>query len=248
MAIPVLANTTSVAGGFNGTSVAVPVPGSGSVVADDVMLVFGHIESDTAVTLPTGFAQLALAEQNDVDGTHRHYCWWKRTTGADSGNYTFQPPDVYSEWVAHRITGCITSGNPWDVTDTDLTINSTTSVLSFTTTVDETLIIAVGSVFNTGADFTDPDGAGTVWTETFDGDVMASSWRDFATAGATGNVTLTVSGFGSWWTSIMVAMKPPTGAASGHPTMRRWGGVPYVGGLGVSGPTESHTRFWGRAA
>jgi hypothetical protein len=92
---------------FN-TSTAVAVPAG--VTAGDVVLiaVSGTVAGQT-FTWPSGFVQKAVSTQGAVTVAVA----WKRATGADSGNYTVTPSSGQFSAQAHRVSGCITTGDPF---------------------------------------------------------------------------------------------------------------------------------------
>jgi len=141
MPIPVVQTTvdTNLA---SGTSATVTVPSG--VAADDIILLF--IALDGTGGLPEansdGFAQLFndSAFTIEVEGS----CLWKRATGADSGTYTVNWTGTEAgRCTAVRVSGCVTSGDPWDVISASVKSNggATNTLSRLTSTVVDTLAI-----------------------------------------------------------------------------------------------------------
>lgn len=202
---PVWETGTYLAGAF-AVNAQIPVPAG--VQVDDVIIVALYLESDSAVTAPAGFALKDLAEHNDAVQEHRHYVFWKRATGADSGTYDFSW--IGTEWRelhANRISGCTTTIAPWDATATAVsagTASSTSPAVSLTTNFADTLLVWSASNFNGGA-WTPP----ATWTERQDnGSDLGAASVVQASAGATGSITGSCGSTGAM-TAWLGALLPP---------------------------------------
>ncbi|MFG1794110.1 hypothetical protein [Nocardia sp. NPDC049149] len=145
--------------------------------------------------------------------------YWKRATGADSGNYAFVIAAglAWRMGVAIRFAGCITAGNPFDVTNSAIKTTTTTGAtpaVSDTTTGSDRLWVWSGSYFNGDATCTQPSG----FTERVDisgGVALDVATKDQATAGASGSLTGTFSGNGGTGAWLGALLPPPTGGFFG---------------------------------
>jgi len=193
MAAPVYQTQGSLAAGNRSTA---PVPVPSGVAADNVIITLAHFESDAAITPPSGFTQKYMREQNDAGGAFREYVFWKRATGADSGTYDFSwdATSPWSEWVALRISGCVTTGDPFGADDLATipagaqTVIAPIGILCET----ETLAIAAYGSFAGNADFSTPGGP-QAWTERFDGGAMAVNTSTVTAGGGQFAAQITVT-------------------------------------------------------
>lgn len=134
---------------------AVPVPTG--VVANSIILVGIYVEpSGQSITpLPSGFAE-APDSPATVTGTQPHalHMYWKRATGADSGTYDFtMAGNTFRGAFAMRIDNAVTSGNPFDVTNSAVLTTTTgndTPAVTDTTTDTNRLWVWAGTNFNGG--------------------------------------------------------------------------------------------------
>lgn len=212
-------------------SVGTPAESVGSITpalpsgvqANDILLLF--VESaNEAVSLSDaqGFVEIADSPQGTGTaggaGATRLAAFWKRATGSDLAPTVADPGDhVYG--IIHRISGCTTSGNPWDVTSggVDATNDTEGSIPGDTTTV-ENCLIGLAIARNTGAG----SGGVTSWVNadlaniiersnagTFEGNDggLALATGEKASAGAYGTTVVTfgancIKGF------MSIALKP----------------------------------------
>jgi hypothetical protein len=213
MAGPAFGTLGTSSGGGSGTTCTIPVPAS--VAAGDIIVVFIYIETTQAVTPDTGFTQ-APDSPVVVTGSHAHdlRVYWKRATAADAGNYTFTIAAglAWRMGFALRFTGCISYGDPWDVTNSAIKTTTTTAVtpaVSDTTTGPERLWVWAGSYFNGDATCTPPTG----FAERADisgGVAVDVATKDQALQGASGSLVGTFSGnggTGAW----LGALRPTAG-------------------------------------
>lgn len=140
---------TSVASATTTTSVTVPVP-SGVTKNDILVALVATGNNAPTVTAPSGFA---YASQAPVSQTSYMHIFWKRATAAESGDYVFTHASVNNRTgAAMRITGCPTSGDPFESITTGTATSTSTSALSLTTAVADNILIwtttkpAAGSV------------------------------------------------------------------------------------------------------
>jgi hypothetical protein len=206
---PVFGSVGTSSGGGNGTSCTIPVPSG--VAAGDIIVVFAYIETTQAVTPDTGFVE-ATNSPAVVTGTQAHdlRVFWKRATGADSGSYAFTIAAglAWRMAVAMRFTGCVSHGNPWDVTTSAIKTTTTTGAtpaVSTTTKGGDRLLVWVGSFYNGDSSCTQPSG----WTER--ADISGGVALDIATLaqplqGASASITGTFAGnsaTGAWMGALL---------------------------------------------
>lgn len=112
--------------------------------ADDIFLLFASTPNQV-VAVPTGWAEAADSPQGSgtagAGASTRITVLWRRATGSDTA------PTLTDNWdniiaVILAFRGCITTGDPWDVTAGDTGTSSTSvSVPGDTTTVADCLIV-----------------------------------------------------------------------------------------------------------
>ncbi len=205
MAAPAYGSSgTAQAGGYDNT-VILGVP-SGTA-ADDIVIAWIYNENTLSNT-PTGFT----LKVEEASAGQAISVYWKRLTGADSGSYQWTHADGdWCEGVAIRYTGCITTGDPFDVFDSANQASGTnTPAVSNTTTVVDTLQLWGGTNFNGGA-WTPPSG----YTERYDdsGDLTVSELVQ-AGIGGSGSITGTCAGGSTQSSAFLGALKPPAAAAA----------------------------------
>ena len=182
------------------------IPGSGSsagititkptgVVDNDILVCFAYFESDAAITPPSGWTQKLLNEQNAGGEDHRLYCWWHRAA-SDGASYAWSwTGSVFRDFSIHAFSGALTSGDPFQQTNTAIAgaSSATTPAVSLTTTTADTTLLWAGSNFNSNAWNTDPTG----FTALYDASYGRCFYKAQATAGASGSITCTnnVAGF-----------------------------------------------------
>lgn len=162
MVLPAFGAVGTSSGGGNGTTCNVPVPAG--VASGHIILVMLYVETTQAVTPPSGFTE-APDSPVVVTGAHAHdlRVYWKRASGADSGNYAFTIAAglAWRMGVALRFTGCVASGVPFDVTASAIkttTTNGNTPAVTDSTTSTDRLWVWAGSYFNGDATCTQPSG------------------------------------------------------------------------------------------
>lgn len=169
-----------------------------SVAAGDVIVIPIFVDTAATITgLPSGFAEAANSpiSRPSGGGTHSLHVVWKRATGADSGTYSFTlSGSAFVAGAAERYTGCVASGDPWDVTtsaDGGATNSTTTPAVSVTTTGADRMLVFAGTNWGGGA-WTPPAG----FTERIDSgsEVNTADDQSQAVAGSSGSVTATCAG------------------------------------------------------
>jgi hypothetical protein len=130
--------------------------GSGNFPAgmqnNDILLLLCETANQEVAT-PSGWAIVANAPQGigtagaGTDGPTRISAFWKRTTGTES-NFTVTDPGDHIVLGIQGIRGCITIGDPWDVTDGNTlgtTPSTSITIPGLVTTVPDCLIMALCS-------------------------------------------------------------------------------------------------------
>lgn len=200
-----------------GTSTAANVPVPSGMAANEIALTFLYVETTQAVTPPSGHTA-AFDSPVVVTGTQAHnlHVFWHRATGSESGtyDYTIAAGLAWRFGIALRFTGCVTSGDPFEVTASAIktvTNSSITQAVSDTTTGTDRLWVWSASAFFERTLISAPSGF-TERADVADGVAIAVDTKDQAAAGASGSLTGTWSGntaSASW----LGALKPVEAAA-----------------------------------
>lgn len=215
MASPTFGQAGTYLSGVNASTAAFAVPTG--TAANEVVLVFMYIEGTPAITPPAGFTQILRPSATGA-GAHDQIAFWKRCTTTDAGTYSFSwTGGIWREGVAVRFSGCVTSGNPYDIITSNQAATAPSGVtpaVSGTTTVTDTLWVWGGTNFTGGA--WTPPSAGGAWTERVDtgADLSVASLAQ-AGIGASGSVTGTNAGGSTGSTATLIALKSTTSAAAG---------------------------------
>jgi hypothetical protein len=110
--LPALVATGAYLTEGNSASAAIAVPAG--VAANDIVLVLLYLETTATITPPTGFTQLGRQSATGAQD-HDSVVFWKRTTGADTGTYTFSwTGSVWRTGFAVALRNVATSGTPVD--------------------------------------------------------------------------------------------------------------------------------------
>lgn len=196
--------------GAGSTTANVPVPSG--VASGHIIVVAFYVETTQTVTAPSGFTQCANSPAV-VTGASAHdlRVFWKRATGADSGTYAFTIAAgvAWRVAIAMRVTGCIATGDPWDVTTSAIkTANTTgaTPAVSVTTTGANRLLVWIASSFVTNT-CTPPSGM-TERADYSDQAALDIATLAQASAGSSGSLTGTFSSntaSGAWLGALLPA-------------------------------------------
>lgn len=179
-------------GGLSAASAAPTLPSS--IAANDVVVVELYVENGAVtVTPPDGTWTQKIVERQTVGGsTLSHFLFWKRMAGGETGTVSFTwSGSFWREGIAHKISGCRTSGDPFDQitsANTGGTAATNTPAVSLTSVPADVLLFWSSTNWAGGLDVTPPTG----YTERIDGDVIGSATKQNTTAGNTGTVQ------GSW--------------------------------------------------
>ncbi len=164
MAIPVV-ETTAISNQTSNASSKTDVTSPSGVLADDIVLIFIAIDGDAAnpEANADGFATLT----SFPEGADEIYVLWKRSTGSEPANYTVNwTGNEQARFMTVRVSGCVTSGDPWDVISSGVSNSATTTnvISRLTSTVIDTLALYAVAVDRNRVDATDTI-TGTGWTE-----------------------------------------------------------------------------------
>jgi len=201
-----VSNTT---GNFSGSGGTATVPVPSGIQANDILVIFLYREMNGQTVTCTGFSKPsngASGFDEVAASNHSLYIGWKRATGSESGSFTINH-DTNNQWdqpVCIRISGCITSGNPFDVISSSAsgTNVQTTPVQAVTPTVENELLLFCGTSFNAGS--WTPSGV----TERFDnGDAITLGTLQVGTAAASGNKSATTTGAATRMIGWLAGMK-----------------------------------------
>lgn len=182
---------------FSGSGASVDIAAPTGMVAGQIAIADFFIDGVTNqnVVAPAGWF---AAENTPIQAAnHWKYVFWHRASGAESGPYTFTwDASVFREGQAHRYSGCVASGTPFDAGAAfavDNTAGTTTPAVSITTLGDDRCLVHAATCW-AGGTWTPPS-APVAFTKREQPSVGLSTLADatFASAGATGNVTATVS-------------------------------------------------------
>lgn len=219
MAIPTVVGVSAAAA--SSLTTATPAfPTSYTATADDIGIIFAETESADTLVPPTGWTAV-INSVVSTGTTTRLWAIWRRIQAGDTAPTIADPGD---HQIARMIVvrGCATSGNPWDQSTqtTELVADTTVSIPTVTTSVNDCLILAA---FGTGQDIASTAGA-TGWTNaglsslteqmdnwdivgTGGGFALATGGK--ATAGSTGATTATLSLTANFKTLMTIALRPP---------------------------------------
>lgn len=204
----------------NSTTCNVPVPAG--VAAGHIIVVVLYVETTQTVTPPTGFAE-APDSPVVVTGAHAHdmRIYWKRASGADTGNYVFTIASglAWRFGVALRFVDCIATGSPWDVTNAAIKTTTTTGAtpaVSDTTTGPDRLWVWCASYYNGDTTCTPPSGM-TERADVSNGVALDVATKDQAAQGSSGSLTGTFAGSGATgaWLGALLPV-PAAPSSSGN--------------------------------
>lgn len=202
----------------SGTGTAANVTGTepAGAAQDDILIACLYIESDTAVTAPSGWTNTfdgvaALNELEIGSSDYRQYLYWiRRGASAPALQWTFS--SAFRGVSIAAYSGALTSGDPFSfcsLAERDNQSAATFPDISGTTDDANELLIWFGACFSNSSSGTQPtgfserlDSAGLVWE-------LADKAQ--AAAGGTGTVTgASYSGGSNDPASVvMVGLRPP---------------------------------------
>lgn len=188
-----------------GGSVTIDKPSG--VVDGDIMLAVIYHENDTMASVPENWALISHVDAGGASISS----YWKRAA-SEGANYTWNATSNNIGGSIAAYSGGLASGSPIDTSSENTGTNSTLTWTGITTTVAGAMLIglmmkvsggttadaATASAPLTNNERTDVDGTGIL-----DG-IQAS-------AGSSGDKTVTLSGW-IQWAAHLVALKPATGS------------------------------------
>lgn len=231
------------------STLSVDVPDG--VAAGDIIVIPAFMDGAATITaMASGFAEApdSPVTSEDPGGGQHHtlHILWKRATGADStaGTYDFTlSGSSYTNADAARYSGAITSGDPWDITNSaiDVSGGGTSPAVSDTTTGVNRLLVWAASNWTGGA-WTAPTGFAKR-LDTGDRIVCLADMPQL-TAGATGSISGASAGTGAR-ASWLGALKPAGGSGDATANAATVAGAATIGtatvstGSTVTGSTET---------
>lgn len=198
---------------------------------NDILIIFFLLgaSSPPTPTPPSGFSVLTGFPVTVTNGgfSVSSYCWYK-VASSESGNYTVTHSTSSSAAYMVAVSGGVTTSAPTATTNTGT--GSTTTMLSITTTNANSFIMAVnqdwGDFSNT---LTPPSGSTPTFTSRLSELILFAADGVLATAGATGNKTMTNNNngaLGTPWSGYLIKVEASTGGPTKTCTMTLLGAGP----------------------
>ncbi|MEX1254160.1 MAG: hypothetical protein WEE64_07455 [Dehalococcoidia bacterium] len=185
---------------------------------DDVLIALVYLEHGTAtITPPSGWTLVRDSLQTGPPTyDYRHVTYWKRAGGSEPSSYEWSfSASAYREALVIAVQGCVASGSPIDAEAATANSGQDDAPVapSVTTTVVDTLLVAVCTTADGGAAVWSPGSSGM--TERVDSVSIAAYDVVQASAGATGSKMVSCTGGSNpeWHVCGAIALKPPAGAA-----------------------------------
>ena len=198
-----LSNTTYAS--RTNTTVTAPA----GVTNNDVMIMRflqGRVGLELTVTPPAGWTEIGTVTDIESAGFHVYSHLYYRVASSEGASYTFTHASVSSQAVVAAYSGVNTT-TPLDATPTaNSGLSSTSTALGLTTVTAAAMLVFVEHDFGDIAAASSPP---TGLTERLDVDI--SYWADAvqASAGASGNKTMTNSNTGAnGFATRLVALRP----------------------------------------
>jgi hypothetical protein len=213
---PVHETHTLVAGFTSDTSITLTEPSGYS--SDDIMVVKLYLNTNKTVTPPaTGsWAQPTNANATIPTDGYQQQIWWKR--GDVGGGLTFSWTGATGRGgSAHRISGAVTSGDPWDGTpdhQTTSTGATDSPTVTTTTTVANTLLLH----FRSGSGGSSTWAPSSGYTEVYETLDFTADWIAQAASGSSGSVVGT-HGTTDRQAAFLGALKPAGGDVTVEPAV-----------------------------
>lgn len=188
MAAPVWQTSTTLAASGAANAV-IAIPGA-PLTANDVIIVTIYKENTAAVTPHSGYTEKGTAPTTTAP--QAQHTFWFRAAGGETGNLTFSwTGSVFRAATAHRITGCITTGDPIEAINANFNNSaaSPTPAVSLGATSVDSLLYWAATNWQGGNAYTAP---GT-YTLRDTIDVIGDATKTNTAGGATGSVTGTAN-------------------------------------------------------
>lgn len=197
------------------------------IVADEVVIVcaLSHNPNGptTALGWPAGYTEIFQDDVFDSGGTKlgRAGAAWHRATGAESGTINVTRDgdtgtDTLFPCMVWRVTGCKTTGNPYDVVQRNSPNPGGSATLDFpsiTTLVADALIMSIGMVGGSNTSYGTPASWTTGSSNGSNSGTDGTIDMDYRAPGATGSYdpaspTITVDADTAWET-FQISLIPP---------------------------------------
>jgi hypothetical protein len=191
-------------------------PGGYTAIANDIAITFIETESET-VTVPTNWAVLSTVPVSSGTVTRLTAVWRRLTASEAAPTYSFTTNHKVGRMIV--VSGCRTSGNPWNqvTATTELLSDQSVSIPGVTTTAADCLVLAA---FGTGQDVANTTALTWTnasltsvthrmanWVTTALGGGFAMCTGQKAVAGATGSTTTTASVASNFKTLMTIALE-----------------------------------------
>jgi len=188
-----------------------------SIAANDIIVLQLYKENTAAVTPPAGFTQLVVVAT--TVGVHQQVILWKRMAGGESGTVTASwTGSTFRSGTAHRISGCVTSGDPWSTNFTtnfnNTNANATPAVSLATSPTNSLLLWGATDFAGSSTTWTQPTG----FTARQSDEVVTVGTLDNTAGGATGSLSGSNPGADTM-TAFLGALSSPGAAASIPPIL-----------------------------
>lgn len=223
-----------VGAGASGTGdVVAPFPGGYTATLNDIGVIYVERENADTVTAPSGWTIITTSAV--ISGTTtKLVSIWRRIQGGDTAPTVADNAGNHIGCRMIIVRGCVTSGDPWDITATsqENVADTTVSIPGGTTSVNDCLCLAA---FATGQDIASTAGA-TGWAngslangaEQMDNWVAAGTGGGFAmwsgekaTAGVVSATTATLSLTANFKALMFIALKGVAATPTQPPVQRR---------------------------
>lgn len=145
MALPTFVAAGAKASGLGAVTPALPT----GIAADDILLFMAECNAGETVSIPTpnGGTWTQLPSSPQDSSTNHLTVFWSRFNGTQGAPTTNDPGNHICCFIA-AFRGCVTTGDPWDVTNGGLDGSSDTTLnaVGNTTTVVDCLVVIIASV------------------------------------------------------------------------------------------------------
>lgn len=228
MAAPAYRNHTI--GGYS-TAANITASEPSGAAQNDILCADLYIESDTTVTLPSGwtatFASTTMMQEANFSGqAFRHYKYWIRR-GASAPDLTWVFSSSFRAILVTAYSGALTSGDPFSFVDQDVRdsdANRTIPDCSGTTSDADELLVWTAMTWTSPTSSTQPTG----YTERLD----MNGGNDVALADLVQASPGGVSSTGAEWAggavapaTVMLVGLRPAAAGGGGPTAAEQAGI-----------------------
>ena len=198
---------------------------------DDIFLLVVETANE-AVTAPAGYTAVTNSPVSNTNAqATRLSVFWKRATASESAP-TITDPGDHVIAIIHAISGCPTSGNPWESTQASTTTSGTTHTITGLTTVSDDCLFVICHAHGFDPGFNDTTWVNSDWANSDLGSLTQRSNNTRtdgngggvsvvtgtkATAGAVGNTTVTVDASTSC-AALVIALRAASLTETGSDT------------------------------